>query len=156
MWGRIFVVMTLLACAGCNTTSQELSAEQRESERSKLATHLPDDYRAILKREFVMMTQVYGLTGIREAQISNAQAQFGNLLGGGTVAAVCVRFRFRGRNADKYAAEPAVNWFAFTHRQLTTDLRARKEVALISCNSDRVYSPFPEIEFERPLPATPS
>ena len=156
MWTRIAVLVVLLASTGCNTTSEEMSAEQRDAERGKIATHLPDDYRTILKREFVMMTQIYGLTGIKDAQISNPQAQFGNLLGGGTVASVCVRFRFRGRNADKYGTEPAVNWFAFTHRELTTDLRARKEVALIGCNSDRVYSPFPDIEFERALPATPS
>jgi|RhiMetdeSRZDD1v2_1073273.scaffolds.fasta_scaffold428267_2 hypothetical protein len=137
----ICLFMSLLV-AGCNSTG--VVGDVAEA-NSTLAAHLPQNYRRIIVQE-IEASAAYRRIDIRDAQISNPITQWGDILSGGTLASVCVRYRTQGALGGTLLA---TDWFSFTKSKLNRplhDINSRRSVATISCNADRTYGPFPEIE----------
>src|ERR1700694_5876936 len=85
-----------LLLAGCQTTGTV------SNDASTQAVHLPPNYQQMIAQQ-IRMSSEYQSIGIKDAQISNPILQFGDILNGGTVASICVRYRVRGYFHREYS-----------------------------------------------------
>ena len=130
--------LLLAACSATGTVSAD------SVDNTTLGAHLPPNYRRIIAQE-IGASPEYQRIDIKDPQISNPITQWGDILSGGTLASICVQYRTQGILGGGVATD----WFSFTKLKLNRplhDIRSRRSVASISCNADRIYSPFPEIE----------
>ncbi|MGJ4904649.1 hypothetical protein ACQR0V_23985 [Bradyrhizobium sp. HKCCYLS2058] len=143
-WPLVSLIPPLLT--GCVTQSAE---NDKAAEAAAMATHLPADYRQILANDFKTWPDYAGMP-ITKAQISNPAKEFGDILNGGTVVGICVRYMTKPRAfGQELSPRTVVESISFTNKRLNhAGLKGRREIAMLSCDAKRVYSPFPEIETE--------
>jgi hypothetical protein len=111
---------------------------------SGAVAHVPADHRKTIARVFKMD---HAGQSIKDAQISAPMTSFGDILGGGTVGRVCVRYRMKSSaTRGEWTSHILAESFIFTKGRFANhDSSQRAGGALFSCPSDATYVAFAEI-----------
>jgi hypothetical protein len=145
---RIKALWAVLSCLLASCVTQDGAAD-KTAEAAILAMHLPPDYRKIIADDIKAWPDYAGIV-IKDAQISNPAKEFGDILNGGTVVGICVRYLTRPRFLGQELAPRVITEsISFTKgKQNNPGRKGRQEIAGLQCHEDRTYSPFREINTE--------